>query len=310
MGIGTIHTAGPIVVSGTGAFNLDGIESFSVDPGLQEVLLTAGGYVDPSYVATMANAPMFTATVSDLATLLGTAALSGMQIPQSTTITTTDVYFTKVAEGGTRAGATSHLKVTINEGLMLCQSISWSQGQHATAQVEIHTTYDGTNAPLVYTASQSLPHTPVIGEAFTGGKITINGTVLNGVTSCTINFGYQVIKESSGGELYPTFVAIGQRNPRIEITTKEVPSLSTFGLNGTAQTASDSVIYLTKIDENGTRVADGTAEHISFTIDDGEIWCGAFGGGNNDSHEGRVIIQPTYDGTNAIMVISAATAIT
>lgn len=309
MGIGTIHTAGPIVITGSGAYNLDGIETFSVDPALEEVLLTAGGQVDPTYVATMSNTPMLTATVSDIKTLIDGAGISGMQIPQTTVITGVDTYFTKIAQGGTRAGSSAHLKISINEGLLLMDSISVTQGAHATAEVSVHPTYDGTNDPLVYTASQSLSHTASIGEAYTVGKVMINGTELDGVTGITIDFGYEIIKEFSGGDVFPTFVAIGARNPRIEIATKEVLSLSTFSLDGLAQTSTDSIVYLTKVDENGTRVANATTEHISFTIDDGEIWCGAMGGGNNDSHEGMVTIQPTDDGTNAIFVISTATAI-
>lgn len=304
MPIGNIHTLGALVVGGTSAFNLDGITERSVTPEVAHIIQWGGGQVRPSYIATMSTTPMISATFTDVATALAQIGQFGMAFPQSTTITTVDAYFTKVAELGTRSSGAAHFRVRCNEGLIIPQSISWSQDNALTMTVEIHTSFDGTNAPFVYTDSVALPHTPSVDELFTGGKVSINGSEVNGVTGVTYNFGIQLIKERSGGEIYPTFIGIASIEPTIEIKTKEVLGLNTFGLNGTAQTTTDTVIYFQKIDENGTRVAAGSASHISLTIDDGMIFFGSATASNNASAEGTITIRPTYDGTNETVVIA------
>lgn len=310
MGIGTLHTVHAIAVNGSGSYNLDGVETVTVDPGVENLLLRAAGIVDPSFTATISATPTIAATISDIKTLLDGAPLAGMKIPQTTVITGLDFHFTQLAQGGEREGTLSHPKITVNEGMLITGSISWTQGAHATAEVAVHTSYDGTNNPFVYTADQTLPHTPTIAEAFTGGKVMINGSQLTGVTGVNINFNYTIITEASDGEVFPTFVGIGVRDPVIEITTKDVLSLSSYGITGTAQGATDSIVYLTKIDKNGARVANGTAEHISFTVDDGMVWASTAGGANGESNDATVMLQPTWDGTNDIFAIDTATTIT
>jgi len=310
MPINTIHTAGPIVVAGTGGFNLDGVETVSPAPTLTEVMLEPAGLPDMAFIAMLASNPVVNARVNDIKTALSSIAMDGLKFPQTTVITTVTFYFTKVDERGTRATGANHFSVALNEGLITPNEITAAHGAHATMSITAHPTYDGTNAPFVYSNTASIPHTPILDELFKLGPIKINGTTLDGVTNLSLDFGIELIKESSGGEPYPTFVAIQRRRPRFTITTRQLPSLNTFGLTGTAQTATDSVIYLRKITENGVEEADASAVHISFTIDDGMIWTSEGSADNNDPGSATVILQPSYDGTNPIIAISTATAIT
>ncbi len=126
----------------------------------------------------------------------------------------------------------------------------------------------------------------------------------------TFDFGIDIIKHGSSGLVFPLFTGIQTRRPRFTIGTNDITALLDIGLEGTAQTATDSVVYLRKITENGARVADATAEHISFTIDDGMIWVTSMGGSNNSPQAGEIIIQPTFDGTNPIVVTSTTATIT
>ena len=99
------------------------------------------------------------------------------------------------------------------------------------------------------------------------------------------------------------------RQPSITIRTAEALALNTFGLAGTAQGVTDSVVYFRKKDEGGTVVANATEEHISFTVDEGIITVDDVTGPHGDILGSQVVITPTYDGTNAIMAIDTTAAI-
>lgn len=303
------HDIGSIVVSGSGGFNLDGVRDLNPDPATQQIIENAGGQVDPTFAATIQTVPMISGTVTDIATFLGGIGISGLAFPQTTVITTVEAFFTKIAKGGTRTSGSTHFKLECNEGIIVPGTLSWSQGQAATLSMQVLPTWDGTNAPFIYEDSVALPHVPSIGEMFTGGKVMINGTELDGVQGVSIDFGLTVERQNSGGNLYPEFAGITVRRPKIEIKAKNVPAWNTFGLNGTAQGSTDSVIYLQKLEKNNNILAAATAEHISITIDDGMIVTGSGGGSNNTTSEITITILPTWDGTAAILAINTATAI-
>ena len=100
------------------------------------------------------------------------------------------------------------------------------------------------------------------------------------------------------------------RKPKITIKTTDVISLSTFGLSGVAQGGTDSVIYLRKVAEGGARVQDGTAEHISFTVDEGMITVTGIDANDGEVANSTIEITPTFDGKNDILAIGTAVAIT
>jgi hypothetical protein len=79
-----------------------------------------------------------------------------------------------------------------------------------------------------------------------------------------------------------------------------------------AQSSTDSLVYLRKIQQNGIRVADATTEHISASIDDGLVTIRSVSASNadNDGAAIEVMIEPNSDGTNPILALSTTTAIT
>lgn len=317
MAVANVHTlyavdVDPITVAD--AVFIDQITDYAVDPAIQEILAAGDGQVDPTFVATMAQSPRIRFSSSALATILAEAssafALNGLKIDADGSHDGCEFWFQKVAEGGTRSAGSTHIKLTIKEGLLLPRAINASQGGVATMTLEALATYDGTNNPIVVAANQALVGSPGVSELFTLGPVSINGTALNAIQNCAIDLGIQEIVASGDGQTWPTFAGIMSRAPLITLTTLEAISLSTFGLAGTAQTASDSVIYLRKIAEGGTRVADATAEHIKFTVDEGMIRVRSVGGAHGGAIMSQIEIRPTWDETNAILVIDPASAIT
>jgi hypothetical protein len=116
-----------------------------------------------------------------------------------------------------------------------------------------------------------------------------------------------VEKNGAAGKEWPSHIHVRGPVPLIEIRNKDVALMSTYGISGAKSTAIGTV-YLTKIDNMGVRVVDGTAEHIKITTTSAEsrIWVTQHSG---DSSEGTINIQPIKDSAAAI-TISTTSAIT
>jgi len=297
------------------AMLIDQVTDFRVDPRIQEILLAADGQVDPTFVATMAQDPRITFSSSALATILAKASnamlINALKIDSDAGDEGLECWFRKLSEGGTRvADATEeHLKMTINEGLLIPRAIRAAQGQLAVMDFEAICGYDGTNAPIVLDATAALSGTPAVGEAFTLGPVSVNGSALDNVQNVSIMPGIVETVLAGDGQVWPTYIAIMDRRPLITVTTTDVSVLSTYGISGTAQSGTDSIVYLRKLSEGGTRVADATAQHISITVDEGQIRTREIPASQGAPAMAQVEIRPTWDGANDILVISAATAI-
>ena len=104
----------------------------------------------------------------------------------------------------------------------------------------------GTVSPVVRTASQSLPALAYTREVFTLGPVKLNGTAVDGVQEVTIDFGIKEEVKAGSGALYPQLVAISEIRPRVTVRVNDESALATLGLQGVAQGATDSLIYLRK----------------------------------------------------------------
>ena len=200
--------------------------------------------------------------------------------------------------------------MTMKKGLLIPRTLTAPLDSLANLSFEAIASYDESNDPIVIAANQALEGSPAVSEGFVCGPAKINGVALPGVQEITIDFGITELVQAADGQVWPTFVAIMSRRPVITIRCLDVLSLNTFGLSGAAQGDTDSLIYLRKVAEGGLRVADDTAEHISFAIDEGRISVNTIGGGHDSPQASEVKITPTYDGTNDIVAINTATAIT
>jgi len=308
MSVSNVHVLYAVNVAGAAGAFMDQVSDWDLSPNINNLLLGGDGDVDPTYTAVGSQAPSISFTTSKLATVLGKCGINGLEIKSAQELS---AFLRKTVEGGTRAGASSHIKLLVNKGLLVPRRLRASNdaSNPASLDLECLATYDDTNDPVVVTSSQSLTGTPSVSEAFVAGPVSINGSTINGVQSVDIDFGLQAQLLYGDGQVWPSYVYIARRQPSIRIVTLDPVSLTALGLTGSAQSASDSVIFLRKIAEGGTRVLNATAEHISITIDEGHIGVSSIRGSQGGELATELMITPTYDGTNAIMAISAATAI-
>jgi len=275
------------------------VSRHSFNPALAQIIDANSGDVDPRYAAVMSVSPVLSFMTRTI-TALSSFGIAGAEV------TTAVAWLQQLVKYGTR-NATSK-KLTIATGFCVPRSLSVSQGQAAELSMDIVAlSSDGTTAPVAAgTGTMATNPTPL---AWTLGPIQVNDQAYD-VVSMTIDFGLDVTVEGSEGNVYPTFATLMSRNPSVQFTAKDVDFRTAVGFDGLAQGATDSVFYLRKMEQNGKRVADGTAEHIKFTIDDGLFRIDTINAPHGERALTEIALTPISDGTNAIIVVDTASAIT
>lgn len=287
---------------------LNGIADLQYEDGAEEIVLGADGSVDPTFVSVFQQTPRFRFTTFNLAAALAQVGISGLGIAATPGL---DLWFAQVDDLGTRLGASSHLKCAMVSGLMYPTELIAPHGGEARLSYEVVPQYDGSNNPFTFTANQSLPTIAALTTVWTCGPVVINGTQLAGVEEIRVDFGITLFTRAGDGDVWPTFVAIRTRQPRIRVRCSKISALTSFGLTGVAQGATDSLIYFRAKADAGANVPDGTASHVKLAIDDGKIACRAVSGSGDEAASGEYEIVPKADSAgNPIIAVSTGVAIT
>jgi hypothetical protein len=275
----------------------------NVSPQIDHIFEGASGAVDADFAAIMTETPLISFTTTGIGTALGLVGWDGLAIS-----TATDLYFQRIAQGGIRDN-TNAIKVTLTKGMIVPRRLRAGHKQTAKLTYDLFAiSTDGTTAPLAVAVGQTLPTIPQVSELYVSGTVGLNLLSLNAVTDLDIDFGINVQTLGADGYAFPTFCGITTRRPRIDVGGLDLTALSTLGLNGLTLTAWK--VYLRKISKGGTRVADATTQHIKFSGTAGMFRPDTARGTNESEASGTWCIHPTYDGTNAVIVTSTASAIT
>jgi hypothetical protein len=294
-----------VVAPGDGAeATINQIQDYRPDPGFEVALHTGDGKVDFDFAAIMRQAPRLGFTTTAIARALTVSGLSAYSMAAGM-----DFYFQRIAHGGTRTGSSTSQKLTAAKGILVPTSIDATDGAIAAINYESAvTSADGTTAPLTIGTGATLPAHTATDQVYTVGPASINGTAIEGVQSIRISFGLQLIVKGGDGHAYPTFAGIVRRQPTISIRSHDLSYLASSSYYA-AQGSTDSLVYLRKVAKNGIRVADATAEHLKFSVDDGLVTVRPFGGQDGAEQMTEFLIQPTFDGTNDVIAINTASAI-
>lgn len=243
------------------------ITDSSVMSGLNTVTESPAGHRYPMFLANDLIQPSLEFSSTQLKTLLGLIPPGGIGIAAVTP------YFKAAAATGNVARATtSHYKTQFNNVVACVQSIELNTQGPARARVQIMPSYDGTNAPVVYTGSVALPVSLVATELFTLGPTAINGTAVSGVKSVTINFGVQLVPEQTDGEQYPTFVHIDRIAPTVRIQTIAAVNWATYGLGGLALNGTTGwATFARRYEADKSRYADNASQHLEWQASFGKV---------------------------------------
>jgi len=294
----TLHTISSVK---TGSTVINQILSSGFSPNLAKLLLTGSGLVSPGFVGIPGASPEISFSTNAIKAALNAFVTSadpmdGVAIAASNF----EFYLQKIANTGTRATGSNHIKATALAGLVYPVSLEIPHMGAATLNYRgVFTSSDGSTSPIAFAGSQALDAGVLVAaEAYVLGGISLNGTTLDGVSNVSVDFGNQVIVDGGSGLPYPTHVAIIAQRPSISISTKDLDDFVSWGLLGQAQSETDSIITLTALENAGT--LDG-ANQITLSIDAGLMTYDGFSGSDGDRVAASVTITPTFDGSNKVI---------
>lgn len=222
-------------------------------------------------------------------------------------------YAYQFADGGTREGASSHHKYTINKGLLSLQSLSAEHQGDATLLMNLMILYDGTNAPIVVTPDSSVP-TPVEGltEVFTLAKVVVDDITLSGKLRMSVDFGVTATREGRDSDICARQSTIRTAMPTISISGADPTWFKESGgipYNGLECAHADTKIYLQKRKDKSSYYPVGESEHIRITVNGLAEIATVFDATHPDVGETGLVITGVKDNGNAPLVISTDVAI-
>lgn len=293
------------------AVHVDGIISQGISPNLRTSLLRGDSAVYNTFGSLVAGAPGANFATNDVKALLDACGVTGMLIDTDGSHPGVVLYWQKYAEGGTRdiLASGTHMSSTFGNGILVPVSVNLPhQGAASVSASLLGRSTDGSTSPVAWSETASLDAGIYPSQAVQWGlgPVDLNGTDVEGVLNASIGFGLQPYAESGDDDVYPTTTGLVVIQPAVRLTTRHVDITSVLTEHGLGYSASQVILYAKKRTEGGTFVADGTAEHIKFTMGKCRVEPGPVSG---DPATREVVITPWYTaGGSPVTPISVNTA--
>ena len=244
-------------------------------------------------------------TTEDVAAALGACGATGLSLATSALA----LHAIKQADGGNVAAGGVHRSYTFSKGILFPKLLTCEhQGDASISYGAVVISADGSTSPLVIGETATVPAI-TIHSAHTLGAIAIGAKSLTHCKKLEIEFGLECVSEGADSDILDTFATLRAVVTEIRLSGIDTTWLKsdTVPESGLVGTHANTTIYLRKRAAGGTFVADATAEHIKFTAAGLAVIDKALGGNPN---EVDLRMPLSYDGTNAPLTISAASAIT
>lgn len=290
------------------------IESTTPNGGVVLFEESSGSETDRQYVAAKEIKPTLALVTSDLS-VLTTIGFAGIPI-SSGGGNPGVLMFGRALTGGalpTAIGSSAHLQMACSDGILIPTGIRAGHNTVAKLSMMLHAVLgtSGTSGatPFVFTTAQTIPagQTPTSNIYCAGPvKWTVSGgssQLCQGIGNIDVQFGIQTIIEGSDSEVYPSMSGIIARDPRIEFTTADAAVMAAIG-DGISISAFSA--YFRQVNQNGQRVAIGTATHASVSGTEGMITPGSLGLTHKQAGHASFIFTPTLN-TNILTVSATAT---
>ena len=263
-----------IHVDGGSEVNVPDITSFGIPNNPNIDAITTAGEISPTIVHLIENNAEMDFETFAIEDVLDAIGVSGTCIKTATNPGITG-FLQKFDDCGTAITTNTHFSYLIQSGLIYPRSLTVSHGGSASITVGVAISKNGSEELVKTSATATLPTSFNDPERWTLGAITLGGVTFTDYTDLTIDFGNEIQKRGSQSEIDAQYIEQREHKPRITISginpnwhDDDDGTLSTIPPSGLACTHANTSIYLRKRSDSGNGfVADGTAEHIKFTID-------------------------------------------
>lgn len=253
--------------------------------------------------------PVANFTTKNLAALLGFVGLNGQCVGASQDVTQVDVFHRKLETCKDPLTATPHLRHRVTTGLLRLGSLSMPRGVDATLSAILDTFTDGTNAPVAETDGVALP-TSIVSTRFTLGRSKIAGVVFTEIDSIDLSFNVGISDKSPGlGAIWADSAGVLTVRPVLTLRGRDLSKVKStlIKLGANAAAHADTVIQLIKRAGANSFVDFGTSEHIAITLAGLAVPDNLANASAGNRSTNMIRLPCSFDGTNAPVLINAAT---
>jgi hypothetical protein len=311
MTVANRHSLYGVQLDDTSPVILGGIEVVNVKTDTQDRVDSTSGSTYPQHTAIVGQKPAADFTSFALQDCLDQIGIAGLDIADIAN--GLNLYAYKHDDGGGRATGSTHRKYNMVKGLIVPNRITCDHQGDARVMFDVLPTWDGTNDPFTITDSSAVPTAAADDERFTIGGVTIGGVTISQIRSFELDFGMNAKTEGADSDIFDTHASIVDVRPVLTLRGINIEWLKSTAipLAGKAATHANTTLYLRKRLQTGAGfVADGTAQHVKMTMA-GLAWIDeVFSSQGENATECSLKLAAVYDGTNAPVVITTASAIT
>lgn len=323
----TLHTLSAVVfdcdLQADTAVIVTGIRSSRLSPSINYQREITTGNAWAHFGSIYGASPMGNFSTLDVSRCGAAIGLQGAKLLTTDPLTGCTFFGRKKAAGGVRVaqGTEEHVAFTAIDGIAFLRSITAGHQTDAVMEVEtVAVSADGTTDPLIEDSTSADAVPPDDTHRFTLGPLTLanaQGSItLTQKTQVELDFRPTVEAFGSDSDLYPSLANITTFEPILRITTLDVTQFTTnMTMAGRIVTGSSgSNFYLrkrSKTTDSGF-VANGTAEHIKFTLTDGLAYHATVFEASSTAGNAQAVIEIPLIGTGSAfpLTVSWASAIT
>lgn len=223
----------------------------------------------PTHIAFQSIEPVFEFDSFAIATLLAEFGQTGRSIA-SDSYTGVVLNFAKITDCGQIASGSVHRTLTIGKGCGLPTRITCDNRGDARMTVQLYAlSDDGATAPVTIADNAALPTITIADLRWTLGPVDIGGVTFSDYNRFDLDFGNSATMEAVESAVYATHFSERREQPMLMIGGIDATWFASAGIpiQGLAATHANTAVYLKKRAQTASHfVADGTAEHVKFTL--------------------------------------------
>ena len=307
-----LHNLYCVYLNDAAPVTLPGIATQNIRTGTEYAAEATSGSLYPEHIAINGQKPGADFSSVCIAACLSEVGIAGLNIGDLATGLELFAYKHDVAG---RASGAVHRKYSVADGLLIPRRVTCDNQGDAQVFYEVFPiSANGTTEPLIITDTSAVVAAEDDAQRHTIGKTTISGILLGDITSWELDFGIKVQAQATDSDIYDTIVTIMEVKPVLTLKGVDIEWLKSTNipLAGKSGTHVNTITYLRKrLQTAAGFVADGTAEHVKFTLAGLAFIEDVFTkSGNTGGAECTVKVAAKFDGTNLPVVINTASAIT